>query len=1221
MIPINILFGQGNNNSRVNDILNKEDPNIEIFVELKTPPLALQNKLNKENNLVPNSISNFNYQDINTEHSIFIESVNKIMETLINEKFDNSISILGVNKIIINGVALTIPKSQINQIRNLPAVKSIYYLSKNRINEINRGAKLENSDINQTAYSKTGITKIKNLYGLSGKKVKVAVLDTGIDYNLDCLGGGFGNKVIGGYDFNDNDDDPMDKEGHGTAVASILAGNSADYQGVAPDALLLAYNIYVGGFVEEYIELQAMEKAYNDSAKIIVVTSAATIHPFMSVLSKAVENLAKLGVITIASAGNKGDNEKMNIVSPAAFNDAIAVGASTVDDEIASYSSRGPNYYSKFIKPDIVAPAGVYVASPDSSFYIADGTSISAPFLAGIIALMIEHNPNMSVNEIRSRLLNSAKDIGYDIWSQGCGRVDAYKALKADLYLEKASYCIGYDDASKQEWIYRDTLIIYNKKNLNVSVKIKPTSINGITSTFESSSTNINANSYITIPFSIKVDNNLIPYPSTKIPSYDWEANITSYSDTVNIPFAFFKDRLLIINFSETPGSYLITNMKDKAWSETWTVNNPTQLPLENGNYDLITQFNDGSVIYNNFSFSDFAKIEVNKNVTLFPVNLTCYDETQSNIIDNSSINAGIIIKNKSTDFGLEYETLANSINLSSFPDGYEIIVSASTQLSKNNKLNYYCYKFNSDIPINDKLNFTSTANNLKTIHHIIKSNSLLEPVFANLRLQWVSDQPSNSVFMELKQFNNEWYSYLFNETDKYRINEYGYLRSINGWLTYLSGGDSYKDSIYIRNPFDTYRTYKTDKTNIDVIHNGQAYIWLGNFFNESNKIYLTAYNPTPGIGFDGFFFKSQYGDGCLESYNYSLYKDNILVKNGSYNNSDLYHDPINISPGKHMINFENTDYQIDNIQGNVSVNSIFDTQKEDKNPPYFLTFGLYSDGQINAHLQRGIENKIIMNINDDYEIDSINIELISDSSFYSVKKNVNSQNFVGSFVIPDTLKEGIYNLKLFAIDKTGNTVEYNATPFFIFGNVVTSVDYTTTFTVNQQNKIIKLNWYTKVGNNIKEFEIERMLNAGAWQKINNILNNRNQYEYTDDISKIMSNTISYRLKEINIDGTITYSSVVEVTGVIPLTYRLDQNYPNPFNPTTKISYTIPKQSKVTLTIYDILGNKIKTLVDKIEMPGIYNVIWDGNGYSSGIYFYRIQCDKYLETKKMLLLR
>ena len=88
-----------------------------------------------------------------------------------------------------------------------------------------------------------------------------------------------------------------------------------------------------------------------------------------------------------------------------------------------------------------------------------------------------------------------------------------------------------------------------------------------------------------------------------------------------------------------------------------------------------------------------------------------------------------------------------------------------------------------------------------------------------------------------------------------------------------------------------------------------------------------------------------------------------------------------------------------------------------------------------------------------------------------------------------------------------------------------------------------------------------------------------------------------------------------------PTEYKLLQNYPNPFNPSTTISYSIPKQSQVTLKIYDILGNEIKMLVNEEKTAGTYKINFNASDLSSGIYFYKLETDNYVKCKKMILLK
>ena len=85
--------------------------------------------------------------------------------------------------------------------------------------------------------------------------------------------------------------------------------------------------------------------------------------------------------------------------------------------------------------------------------------------------------------------------------------------------------------------------------------------------------------------------------------------------------------------------------------------------------------------------------------------------------------------------------------------------------------------------------------------------------------------------------------------------------------------------------------------------------------------------------------------------------------------------------------------------------------------------------------------------------------------------------------------------------------------------------------------------------------------------------------------------------------------------------FYLNQNYPNPFNPNTKIKYSVPQTSQVQITIFDVLGNEIETLVKGEKPPGTYEIIWNADKLTSGIYFYQLKAGDFVETKKMILLK
>jgi len=104
-------------------------------------------------------------------------------------------------------------------------------------------------------------------------------------------------------------------------------------------------------------------------------------------------------------------------------------------------------------------------------------------------------------------------------------------------------------------------------------------------------------------------------------------------------------------------------------------------------------------------------------------------------------------------------------------------------------------------------------------------------------------------------------------------------------------------------------------------------------------------------------------------------------------------------------------------------------------------------------------------------------------------------------------------------------------------------------------------------------------------------------------------------------DGTDPPLGVDREEGAIPIAFSLSQNYPNPFNPTTIISYSIPSNSRVRLTVYDILGRQLAVLVDEMKEPGNYRSSFGGGQWASGVYFYRLEAGQNIATQKMMLLK
>ena len=126
-------------------------------------------------------------------------------------------------------------------------------------------------------------------------------------------------------------------------------------------------------------------------------------------------------------------------------------------------------------------------------------------------------------------------------------------------------------------------------------------------------------------------------------------------------------------------------------------------------------------------------------------------------------------------------------------------------------------------------------------------------------------------------------------------------------------------------------------------------------------------------------------------------------------------------------------------------------------------------------------------------------------------------------------------------------------------------------------------------------------------------------YNYSD--AGLHSGTYTYRLKQMDFDGSFEFSNEVEVEVTSPIQFELEQNYPNPFNPSTTIKYSIPQTSNVVIKLFDVLGNEVKTLVNEEKPAGTYEITWYAENFPSGVYFYQLKAGDFIQTKKMVLMK
>ena len=179
-------------------------------------------------------------------------------------------------------------------------------------------------------------------------------------------------------------------------------------------------------------------------------------------------------------------------------------------------------------------------------------------------------------------------------------------------------------------------------------------------------------------------------------------------------------------------------------------------------------------------------------------------------------------------------------------------------------------------------------------------------------------------------------------------------------------------------------------------------------------------------------------------------------------------------------------------------------------------------------------------------------------------------------------------------------------------------------FNAGQQDGYVILRWSTASESNNPGFDIEKSFDQNTFTKIGFVqglgtTSSTTEYEFIDEGSP--DGRLYYRIKQIDYDGTASYSPVLEIMLSNSLKYIVSQNYPNPFNAETTIPYDIPRDSKVELTVFNVLGNKVATLVDEFQIAGSYQVHFDGSDIPGGSHLYRLSNGDQYVTGKMLLIK
>ncbi len=359
----------------------------------------------------------------------------------------------------------------LKRLKNLPQVE--YVVKDFKLKAFR--APLSNAKLKeQWAIAKVNAEKAWSLAGNKGSKnIVVAVIDTGVDYNHESLSP----NAVKGYDFRDDDSDPMDKTGarnpgHGTHCAGIVGATGfidGGTIGIAPNISIMPIRFLgADGSGDLAGGIKSIDYAIEKGVDVISASWGASVPKAQAKpLIEAVQRASDAGIIFVAAAANDGKNNDKTDVFPAnaEFENTITVAASGPQDEKPSWSNYGR------MTVHLAAP-GLNIMStlPKDKYSNLSGTSMATPLVSGLVALLKSQDPSLTGKQIRALLQSTGTQVKIET-ACNC-RVDAGQAMKSllnkDLIIAPAAFTAKVDDTKTFEVVNASGTVTYESENPSV---------------------------------------------------------------------------------------------------------------------------------------------------------------------------------------------------------------------------------------------------------------------------------------------------------------------------------------------------------------------------------------------------------------------------------------------------------------------------------------------------------------------------------------------------------------------------------------------------------------------------------------------------------------------------------------------------------------------------------------------------------------------------------
>lgn len=962
-----------------------------------------------------------------------------------------------------NGIATTVLPETLKQLKQHPDVVRVFR------DEVAHATLA-------TSVPLIGAPQMWNTYGADGRGIRVAVLDTGIDYTHPDLGGGLGSsfKVIGGYDFIHGNANPMDDHGHGTHVAGIIAANGTA-KGVAPGASLLAYKVLdASGSGPISVILAGIDRAVdpdqnpatNDAPQVISMSLGGP-GDANDPLSQAVDAAVNAGVVCVVAAGNSGSGYS-TLGSPGCAQKALTVGATDNLDVIAWFSSRGPSQPGLAIKPDVTAPGvGILSTKPGGGYQALSGTSMATPHVSGAVALLLQLHPTWTPEVVKGVLAEKAKDLGLDAFTQGSGRIQVVASHLAKGVALPNNLNFGVVDVAQAVWAKTLPLRLQNLDGTSrtYALAMQGSLPAGVTWSLNPSSVALGAGQSQDVSLTLTVDNSAAPYGPPPTLAFGARLVATAADDVLAVPVVVYKAAQLSMTFDREP-DYVALFDRNMDAADGFSsgfykpANKALSVLLPPRRYDAIAVYSSAPGGFSGRSFLVKENLDVTGRMTL-PFELD--REPMHRIVFGRLDEAGKDVsfqgaQSESDEFALNHvsgfnilsvgNALGGDYHFSSVSAAYAFDRVHSAWLAAGGIHKYFEFKYAIRNGVDKDLTLDSSP---------VRRIGLNFNLDATVGQAWVDmyryvNQPGiaigfssstwwpSAVIPQVldRPFEMEAHlsvmpgsDFTFNQTCPWVATYNGSAPGQN--VPVLTGGligvpDLSTLNVYhLLQPGTPFYTTHADRLVMGESPHG-----------GTGKLQFTGMGSATLSGGNGYatpLYLGQTGGSVIANLPYDFVQGGAVVQSGvipAYLGNPPSRADLSFAPGAYTLRMPFNAYLVNGQRGQIQTELSFDSTKADPAPPYLKRLRILKDGEASSQTLVGRQNQLSLLLADDVGLAQVQAFYQTTGAWQPLPLPLPA-GLTADFLVdlPATLPEGPVNLKILASDAAGNSLAEEWLPAF----------------------------------------------------------------------------------------------------------------------------------------------------------------------------------------------